>query len=108
MLIIFRFPLKVSIVCPGPLATDLESKSFEVVNEHGRKRKTTFGGGAAMKPERCAELMVITLANKLSETWVSIQPMLLLTYLSAHFSYPIHLFFKLFNIARIAEKRLLK
>lgn len=100
--------LKVSIVCPGPVATDLESKSFEVVNEQGRKRKTDFGGGPAMKPERCAELMMITLANKLSETWISIQPMLFLTYLNGHFGYPIHLFFKLINVAKIAEKRILK
>ena len=60
-----------------------------------------------MTSERCAELMVITLANKLNETWISIQPMLLLTYLSAHFNYPIHVLFRLFNVAKIAERRLL-
>jgi len=93
----------VSIVCPGPLKTELENKSFEI-----NKRKTNFGGGHAMESKRCSDLMIISLANRLNECWITFQPMLLLTYVSSVFHYQIHFIFRLFNVSKIVENKLLK
>jgi len=95
--------ISVQIVMPGPTHTDLTNKSITVNN-----RKASFGENhSAMSVERTVELMVVALANRLNESWISIQPMLLLTYISDVFSYQIHFLCRLFNVAKIVEKKIL-
>jgi len=38
-----------------------------------------------MSTERCAELMVVSIANNLDEVWISREPALLMTYLNQYF-----------------------
>ena len=38
-----------------------------------------------MSTERCIELMIVGMANRLKELWISPQPILLFTYLSQYF-----------------------
>ena len=37
-----------------------------------------------MTAERCAELMAVAIANRLDEVWISIQPALLVMYMSQY------------------------
>lgn len=61
-----------------------------------------------MESKRCSDLMIISLANRLNECWITFQPMLLLTYVSSVFHYQIHFIFRLFNVSKIVENKLLK
>jgi len=38
-----------------------------------------------MSTERCAELMVVSVANKLDEVWISGEPALVMAYLNQYF-----------------------
>lgn len=37
-----------------------------------------------MKTERCADLMTVAIANSLGEVWLSLQPILLITYIAQY------------------------
>ena len=96
----YKDGISVVITCPGPVYSALGDKSFQV-----GKDKIEFKDQKMMETSRCAELTLICIANKLNESWVSIQPWLLCVYVFDIFSYQIHYIFKLFNLVRFTEAR---
>ncbi|XP_076360249.1 dehydrogenase/reductase SDR family member 7-like isoform X1 [Tachypleus tridentatus] len=73
----------VTIVCPGLVFSKVIERSFtgipgEVFN--GKQKETD----KRMRTSRCAQLMAVALANNLDEAWISLQPFLLICYLSQY------------------------
>eukprot|EP01039_Chlorochromonas_danica_P008449 gene8449-9315_t len=68
----------VSLVCPGPVETEISSHSF--VNPGYPRQKE----GKKMSAERCASLVVRGLYRGQDEMWISDQPVLSIAYLSVY------------------------
>src|SRR2546422_98990 len=71
------------MVCPGPVFSRVSERAF--TGHQGE----VFGKGHAetskrMATSRCAHLMAVSIANKLDEAWIAIQPVLALHYLSQY------------------------
>ncbi|XP_065191829.1 dehydrogenase/reductase SDR family member 7-like [Sycon ciliatum] len=80
----------VTNICPGPVATNVDSNALNGDGtRHGQADKLIQGG---MKPERCAELSLVAMSNRLPEAWICPQPLLMAGYLS---QYCPHICFKL-------------
>lgn len=73
--------LAISMVCAGPTVSGLDEAFF--TDQRGKKL-TEKRTGKMMSAERCAELFAVTLANRLPETWVALQPVLLVMYCSQY------------------------
>ncbi|XP_068746504.1 dehydrogenase/reductase SDR family member 7-like [Montipora capricornis] len=81
----------VQIICPGPVESNIEKVAFtEDINvefkdtpiyDHVEKLKLE----EKMPTERCAKLMVVSMANNLDEVWISEHPVLFFYYLSQYF-----------------------
>jgi dehydrogenase/reductase SDR family protein 7 len=73
----------VHMVCPGPVDTPYFKRQFgpvlgkgpEVTRDPGKKDSTR------VTAERCAQLTVVALANRLDEVWISKNPILFFTYM---------------------------
>jgi dehydrogenase/reductase SDR family protein 7 len=67
-------------VCPGPVVTEVSA------NAYSTDMNTPVDGGNSvaqgMGVERCCDLMVVAMANRLHEVWISPNPVLLFTYVS--------------------------
>lgn len=67
--------VSISMICPGPVFSEILGRSFtgqpgETYNqEHSMTNRR-------MATDRCSYLMAVTIANRLDETWISIQPVL--------------------------------
>jgi len=53
-----------------------------------------------MSTERCAELMVVSIANNLDEVWISREPALLMTYLNQYFP-NLYRWYVLYNVTSL-------
>ncbi|KAK8400640.1 hypothetical protein O3P69_002447 [Scylla paramamosain] len=73
--------LTISMVCPGPVVSGLDEAWF---TEQQGKKLNEKRTGKMMSAERCAELFAVTLANHLPETWIALQPVLLIMYISQY------------------------
>lgn len=74
--------IHITNVCPGPVKTTV---SENALNSHGTsygKKDNLIENG--MKVERCVELIMIGISNRLREIWIADQPVLLATYLSQY------------------------
>jgi len=85
--------IKLSIVCPGPVDTDIFQNSFTrkigtIVDRDFVNDSKTAGVFIFTSAQRCAELFVIAIANETSESWLCKQPILVFTFLHKymHFS----------------------
>jgi len=72
-----------SIVCPGPVKTELQEKSF-VAKINERSNQNVRFAMPIMSAERCGRLFAIALANKLRVAWTINQPFLFVAYLSQY------------------------
>lgn len=72
--------IKFTICVPGPVSTEIYLKSA-IKGE----KKNGFQSCMDMKAKRCAKLMLVSIANQLSESWITRQPLLYLTYLITSF-----------------------
>lgn len=71
-------------VCPGPVDTPFTRNLFsEKISSVAKGPGTT--GTDRVSAERCAQLVAITMANKLYEVWISKHPILLFVYLYQYF-----------------------
>jgi len=72
--------IAVTIICPGPVVSNLPAVAFTGTSGkvHGA---TTEKDKNRMSTERCAELMSISIANKLHEVWIARQPVLIFMYI---------------------------
>ncbi|MPC75604.1 Dehydrogenase/reductase SDR family member 7 [Portunus trituberculatus] len=73
--------LAISMVCPGPVVSGLDEACFTDQLEKKLSEKRT---GKMMSAERCAELFAVALANHLPETWIAVQPVLIIMYCSQY------------------------
>ena len=85
---------------PGPVETEISEKSVG-----GPENRIHLERTEKMSAARCAELIVIAIANKLNESWISIQPWLFLTYLNSYFGFEFHWMMKNLGLIRYAEKQ---
>lgn len=59
--------ISVCLIAPGPVETELGKKGYV----QGGRRLDVDGGQKKMTSKRCCQLMVIAIANKLSESWIA-------------------------------------
>lgn len=75
----------VTLVCPGPVQTNVVANAFtEDVNKQFKEKATVTHDSKRMLPARCAQLMAIAIANRLDEVWISPNPVLLFVYISQY------------------------
>lgn len=73
-------------VCPGPVDTPIARNLFsEKISSVAKGPGPGRAGVNRVSAERCAELIAITMANKLYEVWISKKPILLFIYLYQYF-----------------------
>jgi dehydrogenase/reductase SDR family protein 7 len=75
--------VKVTIVCPGPVVSKGAENSI-MGSVEKRVGETNVDDSKKMSTERCASLMAVAIANRLSEVWISKHPVLLFVYLTQY------------------------
>ncbi|KAM7431587.1 Dehydrogenase/reductase SDR member 7 [Porites harrisoni] len=79
-----EYNIGVQIICPGPVKSEIRKYAFsEDVNKpppltHAKKL-------LKMPTERCARLMVVSMANNLDEVWITENPYLAAAYFNQYF-----------------------
>lgn len=91
----------VNLIHPGPVVTDLIKNGLQ-------KNTLNVDKIAKMKLKRCVHLILVALANKLHESYVSNQPTLSLTYLFDNFYYYLIFIQRTFNLIDPIKKQLFK
>lgn len=80
----FERGIDVTMICPGPVFSRAAERAFTTSVD-----KTFNTSHSAdmnrMKADRCAQLMMIAIANKLDEAWICMQPVLLMYYAVQYF-----------------------
>ncbi|XP_020614195.1 dehydrogenase/reductase SDR family member 7-like isoform X2 [Orbicella faveolata] len=77
--------IHVQTVLPGPVKTNISLHFFTENIDEKFKDPPDISGLQLMSTERCAELMVVSMANNLDEVWISSEPGLLMVYLNQYF-----------------------
>jgi dehydrogenase/reductase SDR family protein 7 len=79
----FRKGLKISMMCPGPVKTDI---MFNAYTERADAKTGVIDtkGFPMMTSDRCAELMVTAMANGIDESWQCVQPILIFVYMAQY------------------------
>jgi len=94
--------IDVQLVCPGPVVSEISVNAFssqleKVCIEHAslycdkvHAYSQPVGGleenqAGRMSTERCVHLMLVGMANRLKELWISPHPVLLFTYMMQYF-----------------------
>lgn len=95
--------VKVTMLCPGPVFSRILESSFTdqpgvVVN------KSHAPDAKRMSTDRCARLCFVAIVHRVSEAWISIQPVLTVCYLSRYCSQIVTLIYTKF----ISEERLMQ
>ena len=73
-------------VCPGPIDTPFMHNIFtEKLSLPVDPNQPKRAGDERVSAERCAELIAVTMANKLEEVWISYHPILLFAYITQYF-----------------------
>ncbi|XP_034193375.1 dehydrogenase/reductase SDR family member 7 [Osmia lignaria lignaria] len=77
--------IPVTMVCPGPIKTNFLSEAF--TEKHGEKygEEANKNSENKLSAERCATLMGIAIANKLSQVWIAKPRILQLIYLRMYY-----------------------
>lgn len=80
----YKKGVSVTMVCPGPVVSNLAKRSF--TSEIDKTYKAPENPKMqVMTTRRCAQLMAVAIANKLDESWAMIQPILIFAYISQYF-----------------------
>ncbi|CAG7655933.1 unnamed protein product [Allacma fusca] len=88
--------IDVTLICPGPVASPFSDKGMTSVR--GEVAAFTVPKGIIMlSTERCAYLSLISMANRLPESWVSKFPFFPSSYMETYFPIVLHLCCKLFG-----------
>ncbi|XP_036431119.1 dehydrogenase/reductase SDR family member 7 [Colossoma macropomum] len=70
--------ITISMICPGPVVSQIVQNAF---TEHVEKSLSSAGDQThKMSTERCVQLMMAGLANRVKEMWICHQPFLLFVY----------------------------
>ncbi len=82
---IFRKGITVSLMCPGPVSSDILSSALtENMEGHYIPEPVPANNIIFMTPARCARIMLFAIANKLTESWICRQPILIFYYLNQY------------------------
>lgn len=65
------------MICPGPVVSNVQKNAM---TSTGDKANIVGKNGKRLQTDRCAHLIAISIANKLSQAWISQNPVLLLHY----------------------------
>lgn len=99
----YKDGIRVCLTMPGPVESNIGPNSIG-----GPENEIQLDRQEKMTAERCAELTVVAIANRLNESWISIQPWLFVTYLNAYFAYEFFWLTKTFGLIRFIEERYVK
>ncbi|CAG7832414.1 unnamed protein product [Allacma fusca] len=100
----YRKNIDVTIICPGPVDTPIFTKV--VMQKSGELGKTKLPEGFTfMSPERCAYLCLISIANRLHESWLSKFPFIPIGYLQLYCPLLSDIFFRTFGWKKVEEIR---
>jgi len=81
---LFTRNITVTIVCPGPVDTELFEKSLtSSLTKKIEEKKFNFGV-EMMRVERCAKLYGVAIANKVNTAWIIVQPVLIMAYIGTY------------------------
>lgn len=95
--------IKVTMLCPGPVHSRVLENAF--TENHGiRVNRSHSLDSKRMPTQRCAKLCVTAITHRVTEAWISIQPILALCYLSKLAPYVIVLIFTKF----MTEEKLMR
>lgn len=95
--------VKVTMLCPGPVFSRILESSF--TDQTGiLVNKTHPADSNRMSTQRCARLCFVAIVNRVSEAWISIQPVLTVCYLSRYIPQMVTLLYTKF----IGEERLMQ
>ncbi|KAK6641689.1 hypothetical protein RUM44_013404 [Polyplax serrata] len=76
--------IDITLLCPGPVFSNFLQESFtETAGE--KFGRTVEQDDKRMTAERCAQLSLIAIVNKLDEAWMGRFPLMLLTYAAVYF-----------------------
>ncbi|CAG7816755.1 unnamed protein product [Allacma fusca] len=74
----------VTLLCPGPVYSDIGDNAF--TTKAGEKaHKKVLPTDKRMTAERCAQLSLVALANRLNESWISLPPIVPALYFLTYF-----------------------
>lgn len=75
--------ISITMLCLGPVHSNLAASVF--TSQIGKKWDGQHEKDwHRMSTERCAHLMAVSIANKIDQAWIAIQPVLVLHYLVAY------------------------
>ncbi|EEB17836.1 alcohol dehydrogenase, putative [Pediculus humanus corporis] len=77
-------PLQITLLCPGPVFSNFLQESF-TENPGEKYGESVDKNDKRMTPERCAELSLIAIVNKLDEAWMGRFPLMLFVYALVYF-----------------------
>lgn len=99
---LFKQKIRVTIICPGPVA-DTELNDTNLAAKDGEKRlvRTLY---RPMRLKRCAKLYAIAMANRTCESWIARQPALS----AAYFALNLPTVFRVTAPRRATKERLFK
>lgn len=100
---LYSHGINVCTVCPGPVRSNISLHSFteDVTKEYNQDVQDV---GRKQETDRFAYLMSVALAARVPESWISIQPYLLLTYIAQY----LPSVYQSFLFSRGAQKRIKK
>ena len=79
----FNQGIRVTLACPGPVFSKIAERAF--TGESGKNYNGFHPENSRrMATSRCAHLMAVSMANQLDEVWITIQPILIMTYASQY------------------------
>lgn len=77
--------ISVTVICPGPVWTNIGKNSFRhdinIPMPAEIPKPTSL---VLMTSNRCAQLAAVAIVNKLDESWVTVQPVLIFSYLAQY------------------------
>lgn len=76
----FSKGIRVTTICPGPVLTTLIKNSFHSESFLDEVNQSTNLADGKLSVERCTQLMLVAIANKLQESWISLKPILWFCY----------------------------
>lgn len=92
-----RKKVSVTLVAPGPVDSDLYQKSLLTAEN----KLDAIHGANTLDTDRCVELMLVAIANRLTEVWISKNPALLAGYFFAYCPFAARAAFRLVMTDRV-------
>ncbi|KAK3736827.1 hypothetical protein RRG08_000578 [Elysia crispata] len=76
----FEYGIDVTLICPGPVHSEFQASQLT----HDGNKVGRVTNPNRMSTERCAFLSLVAIANRMYESWVSTNPLLIIIYTSRY------------------------